>query len=186
MISTIIDFLAILTIVGDALIVIALVFFAGMRNQRMRGVVVRVGKHGIAFACIVAVIATVGSLFLSEIAHFTPCRLCWFQRILMYPQIVVLGVALWKKERRISVMNAAILSIIGLGFAKYHYYLQMFSDSVKPCSTFDPVSCTEKVIVHFGYITIPMMALTAFALILLFLTSVYVADKKNQTESVGK
>ena len=186
MISTTIDFLAILTLVGDGLVIILLVGLACFRNQRIRGMVLWTGKHGIVFAFSISIIATLGSLFLSEIAHFTPCRLCWFQRILMYPQVVILGIALWKKERIISLLNASILAIVGLGFAKYHYYLQMFSNSVKPCSTFDPVSCTEKVTVHFGYITIPMMSLTAFALILLFLAYVFIAHKKNQTEPVGK
>ncbi|MFH1235744.1 MAG: disulfide oxidoreductase [Parcubacteria group bacterium] len=177
---TIFNLLSILTIIGDVMVLgtLGLLVYAWVSRKPDNRLLAWTGDHGVLFTFIVALIATAGSLFFSEIAHFTPCKLCWFQRIFMYPQVVVLGIALLKKERTIAVMQSLMLSAIGVVFAGYHYNLQMFAKVVKPCSLNDPVSCAEKVVIHYGYITIPMMALTAFLMIIVFLVMVKMRDGK--------
>ena len=118
---------------------------------------------------IVALTGTLGSLFLSEIAGWTPCKLCWFQRIFLYPQVVLLGIALWKKDRGIA-KYILTLSAIGAAIAVYHYSEQIHAtffmdpgETLEPCDQ-TGVSCATTYTFRFGYITVPMMALTAFAL----------------------
>jgi len=105
----------------------------------------------------------------SELVGYTPCELCWFQRILMYPQVAILGLALLKKDRNVYVYSIA-LSIIGVLIASYHYILQIGAAPALTCSSVGAaVSCAQKPFLQFGYITIPMMSLTAFSMILLFM-----------------
>lgn len=116
-------------------------------------------------AFIVSATATLGSLFLSEVAHFEPCKLCWFQRIFMYPLPILIGVALWKKTKDVW-QYVLPLSVIGGVIAIYHYYYQLNPQALIPCSTVGfSVSCSERFFTHFGYITIPWMSFSAFALI---------------------
>ena len=124
------------------------------------------GKNSMFLAFIVAILATGGSLIFSEVLNFSPCILCWFQRIFMYPQVILAGLALYMKDRRIMFYLAA-LSIIGFGIAGIHYLGQINENVSLPCSAIGySASCSETFFLQFGYITIPMMALTAFALII--------------------
>jgi len=116
----------------------------------------------LAFA--VALFTTLGSLYLSEIAHFTPCPLCWYQRICMYPLFVTLLVGGLRRDREVY---AYVLppAIIGAGFAIYHTQLQAFPKQHGPfCKGFDP--CTVRYVWEFGFVSIPFMALAAFAFII--------------------
>ena len=123
-------------------------------------------KNGTKLAFVVALVATSGSLFYSNYAGFLPCSLCWFQRIFMYPEVVLLGLALMKKEDKIINYNLT-LSIIGLVISAYHNFIIYKGMHSTVCTISEP--CTINYILEFGYITIPMMALTAFALISLLL-----------------
>lgn len=107
-----------------------------------------------------------GSLFFSEIAHFALCQLCWYQRLLLYPQIIILAAAVWLKKPKIIPIGIIPLSIIGGAIAIYNYIIQIpskpiYTDHLIPCSL-NGTSCSIRYFVHFGYITIPMMALSAF------------------------
>lgn len=113
-------------------------------------------------AWIVSLVATFGSLFASEVMGFIPCDLCWYQRILMYPMAVLLGIAYYGKDRFIYRYTLP-LSITGLVISGYHYYLQQFAP--KDASGFCTTGCTGKYIDWFGFITIPFMAFVAFALL---------------------
>ena len=125
------------------------------------------GDNAVLFALIVALIATSGSLFYSEIAGYEPCKLCWFQRIFMYPQVLLLGLALWKKEGKQIAPYSVLLSSIGALIAGYHYLLQLDLVPSLPCSAVGySVSCSQRFVMQFGYITIPLMAFTAFLLII--------------------
>ena len=115
----------------------------------------------------IALTATLGSLYYSEIAHLEPCKLCWFQRILMYPQAILLGLAILKNDRTHITSYALTLSGIGAVIAIYHYYLQRGGSEIIPCSTVGySVSCAKVFVMSYGYITIPFMSLSAFFLIL--------------------
>ncbi|OGG03613.1 hypothetical protein A2W14_03180 [Candidatus Gottesmanbacteria bacterium RBG_16_37_8] len=121
------------------------------------------------FALIISLIATLGSLFYSEIAKYEPCRLCWYQRILMYPQVILLTLAIIKKERHLSDYLMA-LSLPGFIIASYHYYLQRGGQSIFPCSVVGfSQSCSTRFVMELGFITIPFMAATAFLLIIILM-----------------
>ncbi|WP_212925780.1 disulfide oxidoreductase [Oceanobacillus sp. J11TS1] len=119
-------------------------------------------------AWLVAVVATLGSLYFSEIRGFVPCELCWYQRILMYPLAVILGIATFQNE--LTVKKYVLpLSIIGWFISLYHYLLQNVPGfaEIKPCA--NGVPCSGQYIDLLGFITIPFLALTAFTLIILFM-----------------
>jgi disulfide bond formation protein DsbB len=120
------------------------------------------------FAWLVAVIATLGSLYFSEIRLFQPCVLCWYQRIAMYPLSLILGIAAFTNEIKITKYVLPI-SIIGGLISLYHYLLEKVPGfaTIKPCS--QGVPCDVAWINWFGFITIPFLALTAFVLITVFL-----------------
>lgn len=114
----------------------------------------------LTFAWVVALVATLGSLYYSEVRLFLPCELCWYQRIFMYPQAVLLGLALWRQD--LSVWPYALaLSLIGGGISTLHLLEQKFPElftlACKP-----PVPCSVEYIPQFP---IPLQALIAFVLI---------------------
>jgi len=115
-------------------------------------------------AWIVALVATAGSLFFSEVMDLPPCILCWYQRIAMYPLVLVIGVGIVMRDARWKYY-ALPLSLTGLTIAVYHnlLYYHLIPESITPCK--EGVSCTTAQIEWLGFITIPLMALTAFILI---------------------
>jgi hypothetical protein len=120
----------------------------------------------VAFA--IALIATAGSLFFSEHASFIPCRLCWYQRIGMYPLVVVLLGAAVRRDVRGAVLYGAPLALIGTAVATYHIYIEYHPESETPgCRVGAP--CTTRWIDEYGYVTIPVLAITAFVAILCLL-----------------
>jgi len=159
-----------LVLIGQVLVVLLVVLFIlgslSKKNKTLGKIFAFLSEYGLIFSFFVALVAMSGSLFFSEVAHFLPCKLCWYQRICMYPQVLILGIAAFKND--FSVKKYIIpLSVIGLCISIYHYLLQM-SPFPLPCSD-EIVSCAQKPFAYFGYITIPLMALTAFILIILFL-----------------
>lgn len=80
-------------------------------------------ENGLHLSWFVALTATLGSLYFSEILHYIPCKLCWYQRILMYPLVIILGIAAVRKERHMYIY-ALPMSIWGAGISLYHYLMQ--------------------------------------------------------------
>ncbi|MSW83431.1 MAG: disulfide bond formation protein B [Actinobacteria bacterium] len=118
----------------------------------------------------VAAFATLGSLFFSEISDFVPCRLCWFQRIAMYPLFVILLVAALRRSTREAFQYAIVFPIVGAGVSIYHLYIEANPDKESAgCRLSAPGGCAVKWIDEFGYITIPALALTAYAAIIALL-----------------
>lgn len=127
-------------------------------------------ENGLIFIASLSLIATFGSLYFSDIKGFIPCTLCWYQRIFMYPIVLIAGSALFQKNEK-TALTTAIFSVIGGLISLYHYGIQKLSflqDSAPSCGT---VPCTGQYINHLGFITIPFLALIAF--ILIALTSIY-------------
>lgn len=120
------------------------------------------------FAWVIATVSTLGSLFFSEIMMFPPCVMCWYQRIFMYPLVVILLVALMPLDTKVT-RYALPLTFGGLFFALYHnlLYYKILPESVQPCS--QGVSCTSDYINWFGFITIQLLALVGFSLIAVLL-----------------
>lgn len=155
---------AILTVVGQ-LMTIGLVAFLLLKPASP--ILKKISDNGLLLLFVVALLGTLGSLYFSEIALWTPCKKCWLQRIFLYPQVPMLALALWKRDRGVAPY-VLVLSIIGLVIAGAHYYEQV-SVALFPPPTEVPcdetgVSCASTPFFYFGYITIPLMALTAFAL----------------------
>lgn len=113
-------------------------------------------------AWLVAVVATAGSLYFSEVKHFVPCSLCWFQRIFMYPLVILLGIASFRQDKGI-VGYVLPMSIIGMLIAIGHVIEENTGVSIGMCNV--GVPCTVKYINWLGFITIPVLSLTAFTLI---------------------
>jgi disulfide bond formation protein DsbB len=176
LVSAVNQILSIITIIGQAIIVSFFVFMIFYKKSFARVKIVFTA-HGILFVFIIACIATCGSLFFSEIAKFDPCKLCWFQRIFMYPQAILFAIAFWKKDKNIFQYSIP-LSIIGACIAAYHYSIQISAIPSLFCTAGSPESCVEKPFMMYGYISIPMMSLTAFLLILMTGAVVKVYDKK--------
>lgn len=125
------------------------------------------GVAGIWAAWTVAFVATVGSLIYSEVIGFIPCRLCWFQRIAMYPMAVVLLVGAIRKEL-IARFYALPLALIGLGISIWHYIIQVFPQLEG--GSCDPIApCSSRYVEVFGFISIPFMAGAGFTLIAVLL-----------------
>lgn len=109
-------------------------------------------------------IATIGSLFFSEVMKLPPCTLCWYQRICMYPLVPIIYVGMMRKDKNVG---SYILPISGIGtmIALYHnlLYYKILPESIQTCAL--GVSCTSKYIEWFGFITIPLLSLVAFIII---------------------
>lgn len=126
-------------------------------------------QHGVLLAWIISLIATLGSLYFSEVAGFVPCKLCWYQRILMYPLTIILGIAAFRNDRTISLYILPI-SVLGTILALYHYTLQRVpSLSFTPCAVDIPFPCNVEYINWVGFITIPFLSLIAFSLVSIFM-----------------
>lgn len=124
--------------------------------------------YGLYFAWLVALVATAGSLYFSEVRNFIPCALCWWQRIFMYPIVFVLGVASFRQDKSATVY-ALPLAVIGGLIAIYHIILQNTNWLGAPQGCAVGVPCSAKYINWLGFISIPVLALTAFVLITGFL-----------------
>lgn len=159
------QFLPLMTLLSGVFIVAFILSLA----MKKKFVVSFINSNVLLFGLFVALAGTLGSLFYSEIAGYAPCKLCWIQRIFMYPQVLLFGIALWKKDKKVW-MYAVPLSVIGGAIAMYHYMLQIgILGKNLPCSSVGySARCSEQFMLTFGYITIPMMAITAFALIIIF------------------
>ena len=121
-------------------------------------------ENGIALSFLIALGASIGSLVYSEIIGLPPCDLCWYQRALIYPQVIILGVALLKKNREIFDYVLG-LNIIGILIGGYQYIMQIIGYS-GPCPVSGIVDCFTKDVFEFGYITIPMMSITVFVIVI--------------------
>lgn len=126
-----------------------------------------VAGNGMALAGGVAVLATLGSLWFSEGAHFPPCEFCWYQRIAMYPLAVLLPLAAWRRDAG-ARLHGIVIAAAGLGFSAYHNYIETFPErSHGGC---DPVvPCTVRWVEGLGFWTIPRMAAVCFALVIALL-----------------
>ncbi|PEL10564.1 disulfide oxidoreductase [Bacillus sp. AFS017336] len=116
------------------------------------------------FTWIVSIIATLGSLSFSVINHWTPCSLCWYQRIFMYPIVFIVGIAVYKNKIK-DVIYVLPLSLIGMCISIYHILIQKVPAMKETATQCGPVPCTGDYLNWFGFITIPMLAFVAFLLI---------------------
>ncbi|MEK6856568.1 MAG: disulfide bond formation protein B [Nanoarchaeota archaeon] len=160
------EIFAFLTLLGDIFIVLLIIsllvkisFIEDLKNS--------LRKNSLLLAFMISLMASLGTLFYSEILGYAPCTLCWIQRAFMYPIPVILGVALLNKNSGVK-KHAIFLATIGALIAAYHYVVQMFQLSTI-CGANSEIPCNVAYAIELGYITIPMMSLTAFALIIILM-----------------
>ena len=165
--------LAVLTLIAMAAVVLIAIgglwararpAHAGERSLPLRDVWSSGKDSALGLACIVALVATLGSLYLSEIANYPPCTLCWLQRIAMYPLVVLLGIGALRDDSDVR-WYVLPLAAIGAALAFYHVLVQRVPglDQATSCSASAP--CNAMWVREFGFISIPVMALVAFVLI---------------------
>lgn len=156
-------FLALLALAAQAAIV-SVALLAVAARPLLDRVRAALGPDVLTLAFIVALVATVGSLWLSEGAGFLPCKLCWYQRIAMYPMTIVLGVAALRRDIGVRWYALPVVAA-GATISVWHILIERFPSlsTSTSCDVTNPCSLiwTE----HFGYMTIPTMALSAFVLI---------------------
>ena len=177
MVLVVTTFLAILTLVAATGLLAVGILAALGQLPRIRTLL---GPAALWLAFVVSLTATAGSLFLSEVARFTPCALCWYQRIAMYPLVIILGIAAWRGDggvRRYVVPIAAIGAIV----AAYHVALQRLPGLPSGTCSLD-VPCTAIYVERFGFVTIPVMALVAFLAILAILVALMPDSIGDSTE----
>jgi disulfide bond formation protein DsbB len=127
-------------------------------------------------AWVVAAVATGGSLYFSEVAGFIPCQLCWYQRIAMYPLAITLLVGAVLRDRR-TALYSLVFPVVGALVSIRHIYIEINPEAESPsCRVGAP--CSLKWIEEFGYVTIPVLALTAFTLIGMLLGVATLAERR--------
>ncbi len=167
-VSTFLALLAVVAEVGAAALAVTLVVRLARPDAGWpRQVLASVEPLALSLAAAVATVATLGSLYYSEIADFPPCRLCWYQRICMYPLVPILAIAAARRDRSVR-WYALPLVLTGAAISTWHILVERFPtlesgacDPLNPCS----IIWVEKL----GYLTIPAMALSGFVVIGLLL-----------------
>lgn len=119
------------------------------------------------FVWVASLLAVAGSLFFSEVMKFSPCVLCWYQRIFMFPLPLILGVGFFRDDLN-SVAYALPLALLGALTAGYHglLYYGAIPQALSPCTGGAGPSCTESHLSLLGFVSIPLLSLSAFLVIL--------------------
>jgi disulfide bond formation protein DsbB len=163
------NFFLVLTLAADAVVVLAIVsVIAALVSPRARAgvmqLVTTVAPQSVVFAWIVATVTTLGSLYYSEHAGFTPCELCWYQRILMYPLVIVLGVAVLRRDRAVWT-TALVFVVLGAPLSLYHWLVERVPAFEESSSCSATVPCNTPWFEKLGFVTLAWMAMSSFLLI---------------------
>src|SRR3954471_1964209 len=163
------NFFLFLTIVADAVVVLAVLgAVAALVSPRARASVIALARvvapQSVVFAWIVATVTTLGSLYYSEHAGFVPCELCWYQRIVMYPLVVVLGVAWLRRDARVWI-TVLVFVVIGAPLSLYHWLVERVPAFAESSSCSATVPCTAPWFEKLGFVTLAWMAMSSFLLI---------------------
>jgi disulfide bond formation protein DsbB len=160
-------------LVQAALVMIALLAIVSLFSTRARRILIELRETLLGgelwAAWTVALVSMLGSLYFSQVANFIPCELCWFQRIAMYPLVVILLVAALRGDVRVGVQYAFVLPLVGILVAAYHIYIEINPSAEISACKVGGTSCATEWIKKFGYVTIPVLAITAFVAILTLL-----------------
>ncbi len=129
----------------------------------------KVQQSALFLAWLIALTSTLGALFIGEVMERTPCILCWYQRIAMFPLAIILGIAAYSSDKAVTRYVLPIAAIGGL-VAVWHTLLfaGIVPEAVQPCTQGGP-SCTDDEQIIFG-MPLPFLSSTAFAAIVLLLT----------------
>lgn len=155
--------LALIAAAGAVLLVVARSLASRVPIAARLGAAVIAVRTPLTFA--IGAVSTLGSLYFSEVADYVPCRLCWFQRIAMYPIALVAFVALIRRDRG-ARWYLVPMAAIGALIAGYHYLIErgVLTDS-EACALFGP-SCADVWFEEFGFVTLAFMALAGFVAVI--------------------
>lgn len=172
------------TVLADIAIIAVVLAFAGSLFFP-NGIIGRIfawlrritdGKE-MALSLGIVLFSIAGSVFFSEVAGFPACLYCWYQRVLLFPQAAIFAVALLKKDKG-SADYSIVLSVIGALVALYQSYLQWGGEGFGSCYAGPgTIDCAKRYFIEFGYVTLPVMSLTAFAVILILMLSMRYRQK---------
>jgi disulfide bond formation protein DsbB len=163
------NFFVVLTIVADAVVVLAALLalvcaVSSTARRAWRAVAGFLGPQALLLAWVVAMVTTIGSLYYSEHFHFIPCELCWYQRILMYPLVVVLGVG-WFRRDKLVWMTALPFVVIGAPVSLYHWLVERVPSLAEGTSCSVEAPCSAPYFEKLGFVTLAWMCLSSFLLI---------------------
>jgi disulfide bond formation protein DsbB len=184
------NFFLVLTLAVDAVLVVALVLaVAALVSPRARALAAAaasaVAPQSVVLAWIVATVTTLGSLYYSEHAGFVPCELCWYQRIVMYPLVVVLGVAWLRRDSKVW-MTALVFVAIGAPLSLYHWLVERVPAFAESSSCSITVPCSAPWFERLGFVTLAWMAMSSFLLIgVLMVCSIVGARAYRRAEVAG-
>jgi disulfide bond formation protein DsbB len=176
-------FVGLLTVAAavGAVALVVLRVLAAIGNDGAARIGSNISDSGVWLAWIVALGATVGSLYFSEVANFTPCRFCWFQRIAMYPLAVILLVGALRKDPNVR-WYAAPLAMIGAVISGWHSLIEWRPSLDNGECEFQGPSCTFVWFREFGF-SLANMALIGFLTILILLLVRFPARLDKQADS---
>lgn len=140
------------------------VFFLQKRFPDLHSIAGHIERYGTWIGFKLSLLATLGALFYSDVLGFEPCPLCWWQRIFLFPQVILFAVALRKRDRKVAEYSIA-LSILGVVVALYQHVLQIMPEGTLPCPAV-AAGCAQRIIFEFGYITFPLVSFSVFALLI--------------------
>lgn len=159
------------TFLADIVIIVFLILLLLRKkrheNPRLHKALDLLEGRAVVLAFTLTITATLSSLFYSQIAGLPPCSLCWIQRALLFPQVLILGIAWWIEAHKLIKYSAG-LSAIGMAVSAYQSYLQFGGSNHIFCNVIsNGVSCAQRYFLELGYITMPVMSFTIFALLFL-------------------
>ncbi len=157
------NFFALATVVMQVCVVLVLAAICFPRAAQSRATLKLVKRHAFELGLFVVCGAIAGSLYYSDFVGYEPCSLCWWQRVFIYPQLIIFVIGFWRKDTAAFLYTLA-LSIIGGVVALYHSYIQYGGSPFFECGI-DVVSCAQRFVFVFDYITIPLMAFTVLAIL---------------------
>ena len=127
-------------------------------------------RYGLWIAFLITALATGWTLYASEVLGQLPCSLCWVQRALLWPQIVIFLIAAIAKDAR-AALYSIVLSILGAVVALYHHWLQMGGSAYFPCPVDgNAIDCATPTFVMWGFVTFPFLSFVLFVFLILFMT----------------
>jgi len=162
---TSLNFLVGTATLGLQICLLALVILYFFRQEKVERIIV---KFALVSSFIFALIGMVMTLVYSEYFGIVPCGLCWLGRVFLYPQVVLFGMAAYRKDFTIAIYSI-VLSGIGLVIALYTHYLQMGGNSVLPCPASGVSDCARRYVFEYGYITLPLIGATLFVFLIVLM-----------------
>lgn len=158
--------------------IISLVVVILLLTKQKNKVLDFISKYILQIVFVISLSAVSVSLFYSDVIGYAPCFFCWMQRIFIYPLVPMFGLAIWKRDRNI-IDYALVLGVLGVLISAYQCLIYYFNISILPCPASGPSCAAQYVSLLNGYVSIPMMGMTAFILISVLLVSAKISSKSH-------